>query len=318
LELSLADLTDEAVRSSEASTNHAPSETTSGQPAKKKAKKDRLLGYKLHDPCRLWIHIKEFESMDDGGDNSQQKSILVPEALPTVMGAKLCELSVAGIMNGFARVTGGFVDKFMKPIAATEIETPQTGKITLLQLKNWATALHQSVQTRLEKDVLETTPLRIAHMLCPDLSPAEFKSVRRRIYDTVILGKGLKGEDIQDDIPVANTSQSVHDIEKVRKKQVKTRHSLSFHAWLTFFLDGSATVERTFACSSKNAKTAATMINLHSFSIGRMEMSFAAIVELLWQKASCMRGHNSVNSKGKSIAIIMEMRPIHCSVRPII
>jgi hypothetical protein len=237
LELSLADLTDEAVRSSEEQAKHVPSETTSsssgGPPAKKKAKKDRLLGYKLHDPCRLWIHIKEFESMNDddkddnGGDNNNNnnqqqphaKSILVPEALPTTMGAKLVELSVAGIMNGFARVPGGFVDRFMKPLHATttDITTPQGAKITLVQLKEWAIALHQSVQTRLEKDVLETTPLRIAHMLCPDLSPSEFKSVRRRIYETVILGKGLKGEEIQDDIPVANTSQSVHDIEKVRQ-----------------------------------------------------------------------------------------------------
>ena len=219
LEIALTELTDEAVRfSDDPNTKHGNGEVTSGPPAKKKAKKDRLLGYKLVDPYRLWIHIKEFESLEDGDNQQQPKSILVPDAIPTVMGAKLVELSVAGIINGFALVPGGFVDKFMKPLGATEIETPQAGKLNLAQLKNWAVVLHQSVQTRLEKDVLETTPLRIAHMLCPDLSPSEFKSVRRRIYDTVILGKGLKGEEIQDDIPVANTSQAVHDIEKVRRR----------------------------------------------------------------------------------------------------
>ncbi|CAB9500955.1 Transcription initiation factor IIB [Seminavis robusta] len=235
LEHALGDMKAEAVRSSDSNSNsnshHGPDNTTSssagGPPAKKRAKKDRLLGYKLHDPCKIWIHIKEFESMDDNNNNNKdpdgkknnQKMILLPEAVPTVMGAKLAELSVAGIINGFASVNGGFVDKHLKPVGATEIELSSVGKCTVVQLKSWAVTLHQSVQNRLEKDVLDTTPQRIASMMCPDLSLSEFKAVRRRIYDTVILGKGLKVEEVQD-IPVATTSQSVHDIEKFKKCKV--------------------------------------------------------------------------------------------------
>jgi hypothetical protein len=92
-----------------------------------------------------------------------------------------------------------------------------------LDFRMWAMALHESVKSRLEKDVLDTTPQRIAHMLCPDLTPTEFKAVRKRIYDTVVLGKGLKVEDTAEEIPVASNSQSVHDIEKVRRCSARFR-----------------------------------------------------------------------------------------------
>jgi hypothetical protein len=114
----------EAVRSSDADTAGSPD----GPPAKKRAKKDRLLGFKLYDPYRLWIHIKEFEAVEDG--------FLLPEALPTTVGAKLAELGIPGILNGFAHMAGGLVDKQVKPLdpKVTEIQTP-AGPVKLIKLR---------------------------------------------------------------------------------------------------------------------------------------------------------------------------------------
>jgi len=84
-------------------------------------------------------------------------------------------------------------------------------------LRRLAHNLLQSIQTQIEADVLITTPVRIQEMLAKDLSNAEFKSIRKRIYDTVILGKGLsQPEGI--DIPTASAnSQGVHVLEKFKK-----------------------------------------------------------------------------------------------------
>lgn len=198
----------EAVRSSDADAKSHHNESD-GAPAKKRGKKDRLIGFKLHDPYRVWIHIKEYEAVDD--------AVLLPEAIPSTAGGKLAELSVPGIANGFAHIPGGLMDRHLKALdpKVKDIPTP-VGPVPLMKLRVWAMNLHESVKSRLEKDVLDTTPQRIAHMLCPDLSPTEFKAVRKRIYDTVVLGKGLKVEDTTEDIPVASNAQSVHDIEKVR------------------------------------------------------------------------------------------------------
>ena len=201
-------------------TNSKPDSATA--PAKKKAKKERLLGFRLIDPFKVWIHIKEFVEESANNNKDDTTLLLLPEALPTTLGVKLSEVGVAGMINGMAAVPGGMVDKHFKVLHNTgsskgttpEIETA-AGPVTLAQLKHWSELLHQAVQSRLEKDVLDSTPQRIADMLAPDLTPAEFRGVRRRIYDTVILGKGLKVDDGYDDVPVANTSQSVHDIEKV-------------------------------------------------------------------------------------------------------
>jgi len=214
LERTLIEVNAEPVRSTEdPRAGKGTLKKDANEPARKKAKQERLIGFKLMDPFKLWIHIKEFEKLEENGETA----ILLNEALPTSLGAKLAELSVAGIINGFAGVEGGVVDKSLKPVAGTtptaEIPT-SAGPCPLSKIKMWAVSLHQSVHTRLEKDVLGTTPLRIAHMLAPDLSPSEFRAVRRRVYETVMLGKGLKVEDTAEELPVGN-AQTVHDIEKV-------------------------------------------------------------------------------------------------------
>ena len=55
-------------------------------------------------------------------------------------------------------------------------------------------------------------------MLAPDLTPHEFRSIRRRIYDTVVLGRGLAQPE-GNDIPTAAVA-GVHDIEKFKKCKV--------------------------------------------------------------------------------------------------
>ena len=68
---------------------------------------------------------------------------------------------------------------------------PTAGGASLAVLRKLAHSLSQSIQTQIEADVLITIPLRIQEMLAKDLTNAEFKSIRKRLYDTVILGKGL-------------------------------------------------------------------------------------------------------------------------------
>jgi len=74
------------------------------------------------------------------------------------------------------------------------------------------------IQTRLEADFLVTTPSRIQDMLCPDLASQEFKAVRKRVYETVMEGRGRHvGEaDLFEEVPVASRVAE-HDIERDKK-----------------------------------------------------------------------------------------------------
>jgi hypothetical protein len=67
----------------------------------------------------------------------------------------------------------------------------------------------------MERDFLDTTPNRIREMVCSDVSPGEFASIRRRVYDTVILGKGVSQAQ-EDDANVVTARAQVPDVEKVR------------------------------------------------------------------------------------------------------
>jgi len=72
-------------------------------------------------------------------------------------------------------------------------------------------------------DVMATTPRRIADLLCPEISDSELKAIRRRVYDTVVLGHGTNAssnlaalEDESKEIPVsAQTSKS--EVEQWKK-----------------------------------------------------------------------------------------------------
>ena len=76
---------------------------------------------------------------------------------------------------------------------------------------------------RTEMDILQTTPRRIADLLCPEISNDELRSIRRRVYDTVVLGMGTNSsahaaslEDDAKEIPVA-ANKSKHEIEQWKK-----------------------------------------------------------------------------------------------------
>ena len=68
--------------------------------------------------------------------------------------------------------------------------------------------------------MVATTPSRIVQMLCPELSYSDVNAIRRRVYDTVVLGYGTNSSAAMaaleggDDVPVA-ARVGVHDIEKV-------------------------------------------------------------------------------------------------------
>ena len=72
-------------------------------------------------------------------------------------------------------------------------------------------------------DVMTTTPRRIADLICPEVSDSELKAIRRRVYDTVVLGMGTNSsafaaalEDESKEIPVsAQTTKS--EVEQWKK-----------------------------------------------------------------------------------------------------
>jgi membrane carboxypeptidase/penicillin-binding protein PbpC len=130
----------------------------------------------LNDPHQVWI----------GQPENQE--------VPETFGAVVVQLSQKGLVNALA----------------------SSGDMDEQQVNKMATTLHRVVETKMERDFLETTPERIREMLCSDVSPTEFRAIRRRVYDTVVLGKGMNNSQVEEDeLPVAARA-TVHDIEKVR------------------------------------------------------------------------------------------------------
>eukprot|EP00536_Pseudo-nitzschia_multiseries_P008280 jgi/Psemu1/287684/fgenesh1_pg.209_\ len=193
-----------------------------GQPkAKPKGKREF---YSVVDPYNLYYHT--IRVVGDGEENEDEEDLLEIEDdaardLKTTVGGKLTQLSISGIINGLAGKPGGIVNRKEKPLPGTDpktIETiPTAGGASLAILKQLAHSLSQSVQAQIESDVLVTTPLRIKDMLAKDFTVQEFKNIQKRVYDTVVLGKGLsQPEEI--DVPTASAnSQGVHVLEKFKK-----------------------------------------------------------------------------------------------------
>jgi len=132
----------------------------------------------LNDPYHVWF-----------GQSEDQE-------VPSTFGAICVQLTQQGLLNGLTWNN-------------TVAEPPQV-------LHTLSTALHRAIQVKMERDFLDTTPNRIREMLCEDVSPAEFSSIRRRVYDTVILGKGVSQVDEEDteESPIVARS-TVSDVEKV-------------------------------------------------------------------------------------------------------
>jgi hypothetical protein len=159
------------------------------------------------------------DEADDEDDEEYAQDISV-----STMGGKLSKLTSSGIINGLAGQLGGVVTtRHGTPLPGIQASTTPLSTVhnaTLRQLRALSSAFCHAIQTRMETDVLITTPIRIQQMLAPEAALSEFKSIRRRVYDTVILGKGmghqagLAAEEL--DIPTG-PAMGVHDVEKSKK-----------------------------------------------------------------------------------------------------
>ena len=205
--------------------------------AKKKKKRKPKIIRTLHDPYHLWLQAwKEAEKEETGTllspeaqspqPQKVQTMVLSPEAddVPSTHGGKLAQLCIGGIVNALAAVPFGLVNKGTPPASGADRTNmiASAANLTEAQLLEIAIRVHRAVQTRVRADILRTTPLRIQDMLTSDLQPHEFASIRKRIYDTVVLGKGLntaaaelEGSDLA--TAPSGGSGSVHDIEKFKK-----------------------------------------------------------------------------------------------------
>lgn len=201
-------------------TNVSSDDTTNNTKTKKKPK----ILYDIQDPFNLYLHTirKNDEADDEVGIDPYQEAAA---ELKSTMGGKLSQLTISGIVNGMAGVAGGIVINKQchvkedgNTVMKNDSVIASAANCTFQKLKILANALHQAVQARVEADVLVTTPLRIQEMLAGDLLPHEFKAVRKRVYETVILGKGMGHAHNQDDddIPTA-ANAGVHDTEKFKK-----------------------------------------------------------------------------------------------------
>ena len=180
--------------------------------------------YSIVDPYNLYHHT--IRIVGDGEANEDDEDLIEIEddaarELKTTDGGKFSQLTISGLINGLAGHPGGIMTKKGQLLPNIDAKLPDAiptaGGASLAVLRKLAHSLSQSIQTQIEADVLITTPLRIQEMLAKDLTNAEFKSIRKRLYDTVILGKGLnQPEGI--DIPTASAnSQGVHILEKFKK-----------------------------------------------------------------------------------------------------
>ena len=169
----------------------ASSSFLSEPPPSKRQKVEELPD--IPDPQKIWI-----------GQSDE---------VPKCEGEIMVQLTLAGLVNALAGHPGGLVDAKMVSPLPLDAFVP-TATITLGQLRQYALALHRAIQTKVEGDFLATTPHRIQHMLCAELSDSEFSSTRKRVYETVIEGKGRHvGGDEGDDTPVA-ARVAEHDAER--------------------------------------------------------------------------------------------------------
>ena len=145
-------------------------------------------------------------------------------------GAIISRLAIGGLINALAGVPGGIVDPlYAKLIHSNYDETkpiPTAANISLKTLRNeYTRSLHRALSARLEMDMMNSTPSRIAEMLCPEVTLADVNNIRKRIYETVILGKGTNASDRAaglegtEDLPVA-ARVGMHDIDKWKKCKV--------------------------------------------------------------------------------------------------
>ena len=206
-------------------------------PSKKK-RRPPPTRYRRHDPYLVWLHVplpQDEEGDDDGNDDTEKEPDEIGEdedVVPEVAGGRLAQLGVAGFVNAFTLIQNGYVknknvaepkDELSRSKALIQFKMPNNTDISLtaLQVHRLAVTWHRVIQAKVRADILVTTPLRIQDMLAADLSAQEFASIRKRIYDTVVLGKGIHVNDADDTDETLATAQTtsgpVLEIEKFKK-----------------------------------------------------------------------------------------------------
>ena len=187
--------------------------------------------YTIVDPYNLYRHAiriigdDNFKNNNNNNEVDDEDPIQIEDDaardLKTTTGGKLSQLTLSGLINGLSGQPGGIVNKKIQTLSSVDIKMldaiPTAGNASLVVIKQLACSLNQSIQTQIEADVLVTTPVRIKEMLAKDISTAEFKSIRKRIYDTVVLGKGLSVPEGSDIPTAAANHQGVHVLEKFKK-----------------------------------------------------------------------------------------------------
>ena len=143
-------------------------------------------------------------------------------------GAIIARLTIGGIVNAVSGTLGGIVSSTSaKPTEGNLLKItdkspiPKAGNVTLENLRLKAIGLSHVIAARLEIDMMSSTPKRIIEMLVPEMTLVELNNIRRRIYDTVILGRGTNASanaaalERTEHLPVA-ARVGQHDIDKVR------------------------------------------------------------------------------------------------------
>lgn len=184
------------------------------QPPTKRRKKELL---SVVDPFNIYKHTIRVPQDDEEDPKTVEDE--AARDIKDTQGGKLTQLSISGLVNGFAGQLGGVVrNKRLETIEGVKTFAIATcDGASLAQLKYLANVFYQSIQTRIEADSLTTTPIRIQQMLAPDMTPGQLASIRSRIYETVVLGKGVSQVE-EEDVPTAGTNhQNAHAAEKFKR-----------------------------------------------------------------------------------------------------
>jgi hypothetical protein len=212
--------------------NEEEDNTPNRRPKKRRKAPIRRL---LVDPHKIWFQSNSSSSDSNTGDNDNDPHNELwndnQDDIPDTVGGKLAIVSVGGLLNGLAghvichtpnaHPKTLFVQAVASGVAAAVAASLGSSTITIVQLHAVATFLHAAIAHQVSLDILRTTPQRIHLLLAADLSAAEFASVRRRVYETVALGRGMQqsaaeAQAAADALPTA-ASSAVHDIEKFHK-----------------------------------------------------------------------------------------------------
>ncbi len=158
-------------------------------------------------------------------------------------GTIISRLTLNGFINALAGQIGGIVDvnsnmNIHHHNQNNNTETisriiPTASNLTIQKIIHKASTLYYNIQAQLEIDMLESTPIRIINLLCPELSLSQISSIRHRVVETVIHGRGtntsnflysLEDDNGGDNIPTMAKHTSMlhntHEINKFKKCKV--------------------------------------------------------------------------------------------------